>query len=192
MSDSKNNNKKNMPKINFYWVYGAIFVLLIGFQFLNSGDAASKNISTNKFSQVLIENDIKEIVIVNRTVAQIYLTDLALEKEAYKQYKKRGVFNQKAPAFAYDFGDLQNFENQLSEARNKNALEFDVKHIEQTSFMDQIFAFLPFIILIAIWLFFMRRMSGGGAGGAGGGQIFSIGKSKAKLFDKDTKVKTIS
>ena len=190
MSDSKNNNKKNMPKINFYWVYGAIFVLLIGFQFLNSGDAASKNISTNKFSQVLIENDIKEIVIVNRTVAQIYLTDLALEKEAYKQYKKRGVFNQKAPAFAYDFGDLQNFENQLSEARNKNALEFDVKHIEQTSFMDQIFAFLPFIILIAIWLFFMRRMSGGGAGGAGGGQIFSIGKSKAKLFDKDTKVKT--
>ena len=159
-------------------------------QFLNSGDSASKNISTNKFSQVLIENDIKEIVIVNRTVAQIYLTDLALEKEAYKQYKKRGVFNQKAPAFAYDFGDLQNFENQLSEARNKNALEFDVKHIEQTSFMDQIFAFLPFIILIAIWLFFMRRMSGGGAGGAGGGQIFSIGKSKAKLFDKDTKVKT--
>ena len=190
MSDSKNNNKKNMPKINFYWVYGAIFVLLIGFQFLNSGDSASKNISTNKFTQVLNDNEIKEIVIVNRTLAQIYLTDVALEKEAYKKYKKKTLFNQKAPAFAYDFGDLQNFENQLSEARTKNNLEFDQKHIEQTSFMDQIFAFLPFIILIAIWLFFMRRMSGGGAGGSGGGQIFNIGKSKAKLFDKDTKVKT--
>ena len=79
MSDSKNNNKKNMPKINFYWVYGAIFVLLIGFQLLNSGDSASKNISTNKFTQVLNDNDIKEIVIVNRTVAQIYLTDIALD-----------------------------------------------------------------------------------------------------------------
>ena len=190
MSDSKNNNKKNMPKINFYWVYGAIFVLLIGFQLLNSGDSASKNISTNKFTQVLNDNDIKEIVIVNRTVAQIYLTDIALDKEAYKQYKKKTLFNQKTPAFAYDFGDLQNFENQLSEARAKNNLEFDQKHIEQTSFMDQIFAFLPFIILIAIWLFFMKRMSGGGAGGGGGGQIFNIGKSKAKLFDKDTKVKT--
>jgi cell division protease FtsH len=190
MSDSKNNNKKNMPKINFYWVYGAIFVLLIGFQFLNAGDSASKNISTNKFTQVLNDNDIKEIVIVNRTVAQIYLTDIALDKEAYKQYKKKTLFNQKTPAFAYDFGDLQNFENQLSEARAKNNLEFDQKHIEQTSFMDQIFAFLPFIILIAIWLFFMKRMSGGGAGGGGGGQIFNIGKSKAKLFDKDTKVKT--
>jgi cell division protease FtsH len=189
MSDSKKNNKKNMPKINFYWVYGAIFVLLIAFQFLNSGNAASKNISTNKFSEVLNSNDIKEIIIVNRSSAQIYLTDEALNKDAYKIYKKTTLFNQKAPAFSYDFGDLQNFENQLSEAKSKNNLDFDQKHIEQTSFMDQIFAFLPFIILIAIWLFFMKRMSGGGAGG-GGGQIFNIGKSKAKLFDKDTKVKT--
>ncbi|WP_347174055.1 ATP-dependent zinc metalloprotease FtsH [Polaribacter uvawellassae] len=190
MSDSKNNNKKNIPKFNFYWIYGAIFVLLIAFQFLNSGDTASKNISTNKFSEILNSNDIKEIVIVNRSSAQIYLTEKALNKEAYRKYKKTTVFNQKAPAFSYDFGDLQNFENQLSEAKKTNNLDFDQKHIEQTSFMDQIFAFLPFIILIAIWLFFMRRMSGGGAGGGGGGQIFNIGKSKAKLFDKDTKVKT--
>ena len=188
MSDS-NNNKKNMPKFNFYWVYGAIFVLLIAFQFLNSGDSSSRNISTNKFSEILSSNDIKEIVIINRRSAQIYLTDLALEKPEYKQYKKKSVFNQNAAVFSYDFGDLQNFENQLSEAKDKFSLDFDQKHIEQTSFMDQVFAFLPFIILIAIWLFFMRRMSGGGAGG-GGGQIFNIGKSKAKLFDKDTKVKT--
>lgn len=190
MSDSKNNNKKNMPKFNFYWIYGAIFVLLIAFQFLNSGDTASKNISTNKFSEILNSNDIKEIVIVNRRSAQIYLTEKALNKDAYRKYRKTTVFNQKSPAFSYDFGDLQNFENQLSEAKKTNDLDFDQKHIEQTSFMDQIFAFLPFIILIAIWLFFMKRMSGGGAGGGGGGQIFNIGKSKAKLFDKDTKVKT--
>ncbi len=189
MSDSKN-NKKNMPKFNFYWVYGAIFVLLIAFQFLNSGDVSSRNISSNKFSEILRSNDIKEIVIVNRSNAQIYLTDKALDTDAYKKYKKTNVFNQKTPVFSYDFGDLQNFENQLTEARKTYNLDFDQKHIEQTSFMDQVFAFLPFIILIAIWLFFMRRMSGGGAGGGGGGQIFNIGKSKAKLFDKDTKVKT--
>jgi len=117
------------------------------------------------------------------------LTDEALKKDVYKNYTKKSIFGQKAPIFSYDFGDLQNFENQLSVEKNKNSLIFDQKHVEQTSFMDQIFAFLPFIILIAIWLFFMKRMSGGGAGG-GGGQIFNIGKSKAKLFDKDTKVKT--
>ncbi len=189
MSDSNKKNKTNIPKFNFYWVYGAIFVLLIGFQFLNSGSVSSKNISSNRFSEVLQSNDIKEIVIVNRTIAQIYLTDEALKKDVYKNYTKKSIFGQKAPIFSYDFGDLQNFENQLSVEKNKNSLIFDQKHVEQTSFMDQIFAFLPFIILIAIWLFFMKRMSGGGAGG-GGGQIFNIGKSKAKLFDKDTKVKT--
>ena len=189
MSDSKN-TKPNMPKFNFYWVYGAIFVLLIGFQFFNSGDLSTRNISTNKFSEVLQSNDIKEIVIVNRGSAQIYLTPEALKKDAYRKYTKSTFFSKNSPIFNYDFGDLQNFENQLSTAKDKYSLDFDQKHIEQTSFMDQIFAFLPFIILIAIWLFFMRRMSGGGAGGGAGGQIFNIGKSKAKLFDKDTKVKT--
>lgn len=189
MSDS-NKNKSNIPKFNFYWVYGAIFVLLIGFQFFNSGDLSTRNISTNKFSEILQSNDIKEIVIVNRTTAQLYLTDEALKKEAYKKFKKNSIFNQGGATFSYDIGDLQNFENQLSEAKTKFSLDFDQKHVTQTSFMDQIFAFLPFIILIAIWLFFMRRMSGAGGGSGGGGQIFNIGKSKAKLFDKDTKVKT--
>ena len=190
MSDSNKKTKKNLPKFNFYWIYGAIFVLLIGFQFLNTGETSSRNITTNKFSEILSSNDIKEIIIVNRSSAQIYLTEDALKKPEYKKYNKTTIFNQRAPIFSYDFGDLQNFENQLSSAKESFKLDFDQKHIEQTSFMDQIFAFLPFIILIAIWLFFMRRMSGGGAGGGGGGQIFNIGKSKAKLFDKDTKVKT--
>ena len=191
MSDS-NKNKTNMPKFkfNFYWVYGAIFVLLIGFQFFTSGDLSSRSISTNKFSEILKSNDIKEIVIVNRSSAQIYLTSDALKKDSYKKYTKSSFFSKNAAIFSYDFGDLQNFENQLSKAKVENDLTFDQKHIEQTSLMDQFVAFLPFIILIAIWLFFMRRMSGGGAGGGGGGQIFNIGKSKAKLFDKDTKVKT--
>lgn len=56
--------------------------------------------------------------------------------------------------------------------------------------MDTIISFLPFILLIVIWLFFMRRMSGAAGGGGAGGQIFNIGKSKAKLFDENTKVKT--
>ena len=186
------NKKPNMPKFkfNFYWVYGAIFILIIGFQLFNSGDVSSRNISKNKFSEVLASNDIKEIVIINRTSAQIYLTEEALKKEAYKKYAKTSFLSKRSPIFSYDFGDLQNFENQLLEAKKENNLNFDQKHVEQTSLMDHFFAFLPFIILIAIWLFFMRRMSGGGAGGGAGGQIFNIGKSKAKLFDKDTKVKT--
>ncbi|CAA0166185.1 ATP-dependent zinc metalloprotease FtsH [Tenacibaculum maritimum] len=191
MSDSKK-NKTNTPKFkfNFYWVYGAIFVLLLAFQFLNSGDLASKNISRNRFSEILKENDISKIVIENKNIAQIFLKDEALKKEDYKKLINSAFYRKGAPLFSYDFGDLQNFENQISEAKAKYNLDFDETNIERTSFMDTIIGFLPFIVLIAIWLFFMRRMSGGAAGSGGGGQIFNIGKSKAKLFDKDTKVKT--
>ena len=92
--------------------------------------------------------------------------------------------------FQYDFGDLQNFENKLNQYKSTKNLDFDVDSDSRGSFFESIIGFLPFILLIAIWIFFMRRMSGGAGGGGGGGQIFNIGKSKAKLFDKDTKVKT--
>ena len=59
----------------------------------------------------------------------------------------------------------------------------------ENRWMDVILGFLPIIIIIGVWFFLMRRMSGGGAGGPGG-QIFNIGKSKAKLFDQNTEVKT--
>jgi len=192
MSDSKKNKNTNVPKfkLNFYWVYGAIFVLIIGFQFLNSGNLSSRNISKNKFSEILKSNDISRIIIVNRSVAQIYLTKEALRKDIYKKQSESG-FLKNPLVFEYDFGDLQNFENQLEAARKTYNLNFDERQIEQTSLVDQFFSFLPFILLIAVWLFFMRRMSGAGGGAGGGaGQIFNIGKSKAKLFDKDTKVKT--
>ncbi|MEN8186617.1 MAG: ATP-dependent zinc metalloprotease FtsH, partial [Bacteroidota bacterium] len=96
---------------------------------------------------------------------------------------------QNGPTYTYDFGDLQNFENSLSSAKEEFSLDFDKDNITQTSFMDSFLVWLPFIFIIGLWIFFMRRMSGGGGGGPGG-QIFNIGKSKAKLFDENTKVKT--
>ncbi|MCL4126271.1 UNVERIFIED_CONTAM: hypothetical protein GTU68_024325 [Idotea baltica] len=171
-----------MPKFKFnaYWIYAAIFIVIIAFQFFSSGDLATKSISKNEFNEILRENDIKKIVVVNNNLAQIFIKDEALTKERYKG----------SSLYEYNFGDLQNFENNIEEVKKDRSLDFDRENVERTSMFETILGFLPFIILIAIWLFFMRRMSGGGAGGAGGGQIFNIGKSKAKLFDKDTKVKT--
>jgi len=67
-------------------------------------------------------------------------------------------------------------------------LDFDKDNLSQTSFLDSFLVWLPFIFIIGLWIFFMRRMSGGGGGA--GSQIFNIGKSKAKIFDRNTKVKT--
>ena len=192
MSDSNKEKKSNIPKFKFssYWIYGAIFIALIAVQFFNSGDLASKSISKNKFEEILKDNDIKEIVIVNKDIAQIYLTKEALKKDKHAKQTSSSFYRPGSPVYEYNFGDLRTFEENVALLKKDRNLIVDIDNKEKTSILDAIFSFLPFIILIAVWLFFMKRMSGGGSGSGGGGQIFSIGKSKAKLFDQDTKVKT--
>jgi cell division protease FtsH len=191
MSDSNKENKPKSPKAKFssYWIYGAVFIVLIVFNFLNSDALASKSLSKNKFEEILNENEIEKILVVNNTTAQIYLTEDALAKSKYKDFKKGTFYRPGSPIFEYNFGDQQNFENEVSSAKEKYKLSVDIRNDNQTSIVESIFNYLPFILLIGVWLFFMKRMSGGGGAG-GGGQIFNIGKSKAKLFDNDTKVKT--
>ena len=191
MSQEKKNtpNNKNIkaPKFNFYWIYGILLVLFIGYQILNSESLSTKNLSQNEFKTILTDNDIDKIIIVNRDIANIYIKNEALEKETHKK-NKGSLYSANAPMYYYDFGDLQNFEKELSEQKELNSLDFDTANVEKTNLLDQLFVYLPFIFLIGLWIYFMRRMSGGGSGG--GGQIFSIGKSKAKLFDENQKVKT--
>jgi cell division protease FtsH len=191
MSQEKKNTPSNKniktPKFNFYWIYGIIFVLFIGYQFFNSDNMGGKNLSQNEFETILSENDIEKIVIVNRDVANIYIKNSALDKEKHKK-NKGSLYTENTPLYFYKFTDLQNFENELKTKKEEYQLTFDVKNEERTNLMEQLFMYLPFIFLIGLWIYFMRRMSGGGGGG--GGQIFSIGKSKAKLFDENQKVKT--
>jgi cell division protease FtsH len=193
MNENKKDNKNNnTPKFKFntYWIYGGLIILVIGFQFFSSGDLATQSISKNEFNEVLGDNDISKIIVVNNNVAQIFIKEDAIQKSKYQKLTNSAFYRKGESLYEYNFGDLQNFENDLELARKENGLTFDLKNEGRTSMVDTLLGFLPFIILIGIWLFFMKRMSGGGAGSGGSGQIFSIGKSKAKLFDKDTKVKT--
>ena len=193
---NKNTENNNNPlkqfnfKFNFYWIYGIIFALLIGYQLLNSSELTNNKLSQNEFLTILNENDIDNIVIINGDVAQLTIKKEALDKEKYKKNKNNSILNQGAAIYVYDFGDLQNFENSLEKAKKENALDLDWKNDTRTSFLDSFLVWLPFIFIIGLWIFFMRRMSGGGAGGGAGSQIFNIGKSKAKVFDQNTKVKT--
>ncbi|WNW01932.1 ATP-dependent zinc metalloprotease FtsH [Tenacibaculum sp. HL-MS23] len=188
MSDKK----KNPPKFSFnsFWIYIPILVVLLGLSFFNSNDLGSRSISKNEFHKILQENDIQKIVIENNNVAQIFLKSEAEKKEQHKKITDSPFYRKGSPLYTYNFGDLQNFENEIKKEKAENNLDFDRTNVEPTSLVKTLFDFLPFILLIGIWLFFMKRMSGGGSGAGGGGQIFNIGKSKAKLFDENTKVKT--
>jgi len=184
----KTPNKGFKPKFNFYWIYGILFVIFIGYNFLSAG-TSSKKINQNEFREFLKADDIEKIVVMNNDVANVFLTSTAINKEVHKK-RKSSLYTPTSPFYYYDFGDLQNFEKELDEYNaDKDELGgVIIDYDKEGSFTDLLINFLPFILLIAVWLYFMRRMSGGGAGG--GGQIFSIGKSKAKLFDQDQKVKT--
>ena len=183
--------KQNTPKINPYWLYGMVIVLLLSLSFFGEGNLQSSgktNISA--FERYLNNGDVDRVLIQNKKTAQIFLKQSALEKSDHQALKKEnflGEVNTKGPHYSFEFGDLKLFQEKLESAKGNN-IEFSYDFVTiENKFFDVILSFLPIIVIVIVWIFIMRRMSGSGAGGAGG-QIFNIGKSKAKLFDEKTDV----
>jgi cell division protease FtsH len=179
------------PKFNINWFYTAAFIFLILMFFQNSGSSDENfNISETTFKKYVLENDINKVEIyAQERSAGVYLTSTALEKEIHKKNAKKGVFGTPNTGAQYQvqFGDLKLFQEFLQTASN-DGHPVEVKFKESSNWTEILISFLPILLFIGVWLYFMRRMSGGAGGG--GGQIFNIGKSKAKLFDQDTLVKT--
>ena len=191
-----NNNKKSElknPKFNSYWIYGAIIIVFIALNVFGGGSwSQPKKTTQGEFETLLRDGDVEKVEIVNRKIAKVYLTPEAKDKEKHTKNKKGSNFlsDGKQASYQFEFGDLQNFENSLDKIKSQDNLQTTVVYETDNNVMSEILiSLLPFVIIIGIWIFIMKRMSGGAGGGAGG-QIFNIGKSKAKLFDQDTDVKT--
>ncbi|MUU79496.1 ATP-dependent zinc metalloprotease FtsH [Winogradskyella endarachnes] len=189
--DNKNTNKK--PKFSPYWIYGIIIAIFISIQiFGGSAFDSSKEIKTSDFITYLKNGDVKEVMVISNTkTAKVFLTKAALEKDVHKNAKPKGFLPAANEAnYTLKFGDLQNFENKIDTIIKDNNLSTTRDaDIENNAFGDILISLLPFVLIVGVWIFIMRRMSSGGGGGAGG-QIFNIGKSKAKLFDEKTDTKT--
>ena len=194
MANEKKNIKDKKPKFSPYWIYGILIALFLGYQLFNGSTYQDTNKTTpSDFFRYLEDGDVERVDIVKNTrVAKVYLTKDAEAKEIHKSSKPQTIIPSatRLPNYRFEFGDLQNFENQLNEVNEnlstKPVVTFDT---ETNDWGNLLMGILPFILLIGVWIFIMRRMSGGAGGGAGG-QIFNIGKSKAKLFDQNTEVKT--
>ncbi len=188
---NKKNNKKN-PKINPFWYYGGVIFLFILFQSFSGGLASNEvnQISPSKFFEYVSQGDVEKIDIVNKREVKVYLSEEASTQDIHKgTVSPYFSLSGRSANYRFEFGDLQNFENNLKKKEDENNLSIDINYVtEQNIWGDLLLSMLPFIIIIGIWIFIMRKMSSGGSGG--GGQIFSIGKSKAKLFDEKTDVKT--
>jgi ATP-dependent metalloprotease FtsH len=190
----ENKTSPKKPKFSSWWVYGLVAVLLIGFQLFNSDDLASTNkTTTSELQQYLRNGDVKKIMIITNTnQAKVFLTDEAMSKEVHKDVNEKSFLptSDNVPQYTLDYGDLQIFQNEITEIKKENNLPTIIEFgKESTAILDFLLSLLPFVLIIGIWIYLMRRMSGGGGGGAGG-QIFNIGKSKAKLFDEKTDTRT--
>jgi cell division protease FtsH len=186
----KNNKQPKKVKLNFYWIYAVIALIFFGIQIM-SVNTNMKETSWQEFNRTMLQDkEVEKVVIVNRDVAQIYIKAEALQKEEHQTIAKQafGDTPNKGPHYYFQIGSVETFNDQLKEAQAdfEKEEQISVTYSTQKDFWGDAFGWIfPLVIMIAIWMFFMRRMSGG-AGGAGG-QIFNIGKSKATLFDK-TKV----
>ncbi|MGB2476290.1 MAG: ATP-dependent zinc metalloprotease FtsH [Flavobacteriaceae bacterium] len=187
-----NKKKENTPRFNPYWLYGMVILLLLSLSFFGEGSLQSTGkTNTSEFERYLNNGDIDKVVIQNEKIARIFLKPEALEKSEHQAIRKKnflGQVNTQGPHYAFEFGDLKLFQEKLERAKTKN-IQFDYEFVTiENKFFDVIISFLPIIVIVLIWIFIMRRMSGSAGGGAGG-QIFNIGKSKAKLFDEKTDIK---
>ena len=191
----KETKKPQTPKFNIYWLYGAIIFALLGMSLFGGEDSWQSVSKTNisNFEKFLNAGDVSEVVVVrNKSSVRVTLTQEALGKSEHQRVTSKNIFGQenvRGPHYQFEVGSLELFEEKLEKAQEKGIV-FRLEFITiENRWVDALIGFLPIIIIIGVWIFLMRRMSGGGAGGPGG-QIFNIGKSKAKLFDKNTDVKT--
>ncbi|MCZ4407371.1 ATP-dependent zinc metalloprotease FtsH [Cryomorphaceae bacterium 1068] len=196
MSDSKSskqykNIKKKKPEaggnnpkkpFNFYWIYAIIGVVLISLNLFNFNGNMT-GISLPEFEELIKDGEVKRVVIYNKQLAEVYLTEEAVKKEENAKKIKQPLISgaeNSGPHYKFDIGPADSFQEKLDKWSAEYSFEYDYK--TRSEWGKELFTWILFIgIMIAVWMFVMRRIGGGGGAG---GQIFNIGKSKAQLFDK--------
>ncbi len=185
-----NENKPNPKKINIGpWLVPGIILLFISVLILvNSNSSFEKpvEISTTQFNTYLDKGQIDKVIIFDKTKAEVFLNPTSLTDAAHKNVAKN-LINEvnKGPHYFLEIGNEELFQKKLESAyEQKKLAQYNFK--PKSEWTELFVSLLPILIIVIIWIVIMRRM---GSGGGPGGQMFSIGKSKAKLFDekKDTK-----
>ncbi len=184
MNKNDQNPKMNMPKFNMNWIYMFVIITLVALYF-GSGSNSSSVTTETSYSQfkVMVQKGYASKIVVNKETNKLWMY---VKPEHIREVFKQGVDKTgQTPSVEVEFGSVDQVEQFISQMRQEGTFKGDYSYEnrkENDMFNMILFNFLPIVFLVAIWIFFMRRM-GGGAGGAGGG-VFSVGKSKAKMYEK--------
>lgn len=194
-TSGEDKSSRKPPKFNIYWIYGLIFAVLIGSTFYKNNPDITK-ITEQEFKEnMLAQGDVEKIELVrNKDLVRVYIKTDSLRKEFYvtKFREKLDPARVKgAPLFQFNIVDWKVFYENLDGFYKSHptisVIPLDAD--DDTDFFGPASSYIvSIVIFVGIWLLLMRKMGGGGPGGGGPGGIFSIGKSKATLFDKGAKV----
>ena len=190
--EEKNKPENNMdkptgPKFNSYWIYGIIALFLIALQLFNVSNTSNPQISWDRFQDMAKDGAVDKVEVVNLKYAYVHLKSDRLASGKYDDasQSKLGV----RPHYIFNIGIPEAFKTDLDELKQSLPADerFQIYYEEQKDWLTPLLGWVfPILIIVALWIFIMRRV-GGGAGGPGS-QIFNIGKSKATLFDQNAKV----
>ncbi len=189
MENKNKNIKKDIPKrtpqkpsSNSFWVYGAIIFGIILLQLFIYPPETGRETTFFKFIEMVKKGDVEKLEVINKSRADVYL-----KKSSIPNYPKLDKSEKKGtgPQFTFEIGDMRTFNEQMLKLKEEGSDIDPILKTEQDWVGPILNWLLPIAVLVAIWLFLMRRM---GAAGGAGAQIFNIGKSRAALFDKNSKV----
>lgn len=190
--NKKTENKSPMGNFNSLWIYGVIFLLLVGLSVvLDSEETGGTTISFSDFRRMALANEVKELKVINKETAFVYLTDEVLKQNEDYTEKSNNLLYRGAPQFYFNIGDVSilhdNIKTLNAELEENSITPIEPSYEERYNWFRGLMGWLlPVFLILMLWMFIFRRMSGAGSGP--GAQIFNIGKSRATLFDKDTEV----
>ncbi len=205
MTEKKTNNNKKAPnlgnfkpggkppKFNIYWIYGILIVVFLAFNYFSLGGGPVETNWQEVKNTMINNHDIDRIVVVNKEEAQIYLKEESISNYEDELNKGFSAPSQIGPHFYFTIGSVDTFEEKMEEAQSdySDDEKISIEYNTVTNYFGEILGWiLPFLLIIGIWLWIFRRMSKGSGGAGGAGNIFSVGKSQAKVFDKDSRVNT--
>lgn len=172
-----------MFRFNFYWMYGLIFLLLIAL-YMSNESVGSKELGWTEFQKLAAENTFDQMTVFNkRNVVEATVRSNKIEQVFGSGYDYQKMGN--SPKIYVTIPSADKFSDFYDKVVSTNQISTKVRFEEgDDTIWSFIVSFGPMILLILVWIFLMRRMSGGA--GAGPGGVFSVGRAKAQLFDKES------
>lgn len=188
--NNRDDNKPNGPRLGAYWIYGVIALLLLALNFYSMSKGSKEPITLNRLQEMLADQAVEKVIVINERTARIYLKKEKLSDPKYNDAAKSNLGGNRYN-YLLEIGSPTSFDTFLKDVQEEDGIPVkDRIYAKYDTERDWLYIILtwilPVLIVVGLWIFIMRRVGGGGAGP--GAQIFNIGKSKATLFDQNSKV----